>query len=88
MAGIVVLVIRAARRGWRDERRAQALANWLPAYAFLYIVFLYLPVLLLPIFSVNTVGRRRASRSPASPLKWYAGPAEDAGAASTPPGTA
>ena len=30
------------------------LANWLPAYAFLYIAFLYLPVLLLPIFSINT----------------------------------
>ena len=46
------------------------LTNWLPAYAFLYIVFLYLPVIFLPIFSVNT------SASPKFPLtgftlKWY-----------------
>ncbi len=46
------------------------LSNWLPAYAFLYIVFLYLPVIFLPIFSVNT------SASPKFPLtgftlKWY-----------------
>jgi spermidine/putrescine transport system permease protein len=48
------------------------IANWLPAYAFLYVVFLYLPVLLLPIFSVNT------SPTPKFPLngftlEWYRG---------------
>jgi spermidine/putrescine transport system permease protein len=48
------------------------LANWLPAYAFLYIAFLYLPVLLLPVFSVNT------SPIPKFPLTgvtldWYRG---------------
>jgi spermidine/putrescine transport system permease protein len=47
------------------------LSRWLPAYAFLYIVFLYLPVVFLPIFSVNT------SAVPKFPLtgftwKWYA----------------
>jgi spermidine/putrescine transport system permease protein len=46
------------------------LNRWLPAYAFLYIVFLYLPVVFLPIFSVN------ASAVPKFPLtgftwKWY-----------------
>lgn len=46
------------------------LSRWLPAYAFLYIVFLYLPVVFLPIFSVNTTA------SPKFPLtgltlKWY-----------------
>lgn len=47
-------------------------ANWLPAYAVLFILFLYLPVLLLPLFSLND------SASPRFPLtgftlKWYAG---------------
>ncbi|MBA3448902.1 MAG: ABC transporter permease, partial [Pseudaminobacter sp.] len=46
------------------------LSKWLPAYAFLYIVFLYLPVVFLPIFSVN------ASAIPKFPLtgltlEWY-----------------
>jgi spermidine/putrescine transport system permease protein len=46
------------------------LDNWLPVYAFLYIVFLYLPVMFLPIFSINT------SPVPQFPLqgytlKWY-----------------
>ncbi len=30
------------------------LDRWLPAYAFLYVVFLYAPVIFLPIFSVNS----------------------------------
>ena len=47
------------------------LANWLPAYAFLYIAFLYLPVLLLPIFSVNTAASPRFPLSGYT-LKWYA----------------
>ncbi len=46
------------------------LDRWLPAYAFLYVVFLYAPVIFLPIFSVN------ASAVPKFPLTgftldWY-----------------
>jgi spermidine/putrescine transport system permease protein len=40
---------------------ARLLANWLPAYAFLYIAFLYLPVLLLPC-SRSTIRHADASR--------------------------
>ena len=47
------------------------LANWLPAYAFLYIAFLYLPVLLLPVFSINTAASPRFPLSGYT-LKWYA----------------
>ena len=48
------------------------LANWLPVYAALYVVFLYLPILLLPVFSINQ------SAVPKFPitgytLKWYQG---------------
>ena len=47
-------------------------ANWLPAYAALFVLFLYLPVTLLPIFSVNL------SATPKFPLtgltlRWYEG---------------
>ncbi|MEW9805930.1 ABC transporter permease [Mesorhizobium marinum] len=50
---------------------SRILSRWLPAYAFVYIVFLYLPVIFLPIFSVNQ------SAVPKFPLtgftwKWYA----------------
>jgi spermidine/putrescine transport system permease protein len=46
------------------------LDRWLPAYAFIYVVFLYAPVIFLPIFSVN------ASAVPKFPLTgftldWY-----------------
>ena len=56
------------------------LANWLPAYAFLYIVFLYLPVLLLPIFSINTAASPRIPALRATRLKWYAELPQHAGA--------
>ena len=55
------------------------LANWLPVYAFLYIVFLYLPVLLLPVFSVNTSASPQISALRLDPAM-VPGPAEDAGA--------
>ena len=59
-------VIRTGREARPMRPCADFYANWLPAYAFLYIVFLYLPVLLLPIFSVNTSAVAEISRSPAS----------------------
>ena len=46
------------------------IANWLPAYAFLYVVFLYLPVLLLPIFSFNTAATPKFPLNGFT-LKWY-----------------
>jgi len=46
------------------------IANWLPVYAFLYVVFLYLPVLLLPVFSVNTSASPRFPLSGLT-LQWY-----------------
>jgi spermidine/putrescine transport system permease protein len=47
-------------------------ANWLAAYAGLYVAFLYLPVLFLPLFSFNDAA------TPTFPLagftwKWYEG---------------
>lgn len=44
--------------------------GWLPAYAFLYVVFLYLPVIFLPIFSVNTAATPKFPLSGFT-LHWY-----------------
>ena len=69
MAGAIVLAIRQAAR---LAAMTKILEKWLPAYAFLYIVFLYLPVIFLPIFSWST-----PPPCPKFPLsgftwKWYA----------------
>ena len=44
MAGVIVLVIRRAGEAGPMSGAQVLVASWLPAYAFLYIVFLYLPV--------------------------------------------
>ena len=44
--------------------------GWLPAYAFLYVVFLYLPVIFLPIFSINTAATPKFPLSGVT-LHWY-----------------
>ena len=63
------------------------LANWLPAYAFLYIAFLYLPVLLLPVFSVNTSASPRFPLSGLT-LQMVRATCRRRRRCSTPPGTA